>query len=167
VDDKMRPSHRLGPLGLWGQKVDTINWCRRELLTLIPESEEAQAHYRAGNFKKNAAVFVEFHTQHQAQVAYQVLTHHNGLSMSPKKIGVHPDEIIWTNLAIPWWQVIIRQYIMYALVAILIIFWAVPVGIVGIVAQISVLQSLPFLRWINQIPDVNSCRPTVRKLIAQ
>lgn len=154
VDEKMRPSHRLGFLGLFGQKVDTLEWCRRELLTLLPEAEEAQARWRAGDFTKSAAVFAEFHTQHQAQIAYQVLTHHHGLSMSPKHIGVRPDEIIWENLAIPWWQLIIRQYIMYSFVATLIIFWAIPVAVVGIVAQISVLQSLPFLTWINQIPSV-------------
>lgn len=162
VDEKSRPSHRLGFLKLFGQKVDTIEWCRRELLTLIPEADQAQAHWRAGNFRKTGAVFVEFHTQHQAQVAYQVLTHHHGLSMSPKYIGVRPQDVIWKNLAVPWWQVIIRQYIMYGAVAAVIIFWAIPVGAVGVVAQISVLQSLPFLTWLNQIPPVSiRCFPNV------
>lgn len=159
IDEKDRPTHRLGFLGLFGQKVDTITWCRRELLTLLPEAEQAQAHWRAGNFHKTAAVFIEFHTQHQAQVAYQVLTHHHALSMSPKHIGVRPQDVIWKNLAVPWWQIIIRQYIMYAAVAALIVFWAIPVGVVGIVAQISVLQSLPFLRWLNDIPSVSSDSP--------
>lgn len=48
VPTKKRPTHKLGKFGLIGKKVDTINWCRARLETLIPEVEAAQASYRAG-----------------------------------------------------------------------------------------------------------------------
>lgn len=153
VDPTLRPRHR--PT-LFGNKVDTIDWCRQQLERLIPEIVEEQRAWESGKFKKAPAVFVEFHTQYDAQIAYEGVTHHHALSMSPKAIGVRPGEVIWSNLTIPWWQIIIRQYLMYALVAVLIIFWAIPVGVVGIIAQVSVLQSLPFLTWIQMIPPVCS-----------
>jgi hypothetical protein len=154
ISPKDRPSHRLGPLGLFGKKVDTIEWGRAELQKLVPKAETAQADYRAGNYKPVNAVFIEFHTQSDAQAAFQVVTHHHALQMSPKYIGVKPSEVVWKSFAIPWWQRIIRRYAVYAFITVMIVFWAIPVGIVGIVAQVNTLKKLPGLTWIDDIPQV-------------
>jgi hypothetical protein len=156
IPDKKRPHHRLGPLGLIGKKVDTINWGRTELQRLIPEAEAAQAEYVSGKYDQVAAVFVEFHNQSDAQAALQVTTHHHALQMSPRYIGVKPSDVVWKSLGIPWWQLVIRRYAVYAIIAALVIFWAIPVGIVGIIAQVKTLQQLPGLTWIADIPNVSS-----------
>jgi hypothetical protein len=156
---KDRPTHRLGPLGLLGKKVDTIEWGRSELHRILPIAETAQADWRAGNFKKVGAVFVEFHTQSDAQAAFQVVTHHQVLQMSPKYIGVKPSEVVWKSLSLPWWQLIVRRYAVVAFIALLIIFWAIPVGIVGIISSVTVLQELPGLTWISDIPEVSANYP--------
>lgn len=156
VPDKKRPSHRLGPLGLVGKKVDTLEWCRTELEKSIPEIAKAQAEWKQeGNFKKVGALFVEFHTQADAQAAFQVITHHHALHMSPKAIGVKPVDVVWKNLSIPWWQLILRRYAVYLIVTLMIVFWAIPVGIVGIISQVSTLVQLPGLGWLNDIPPVS------------
>ncbi|KAL6852142.1 DUF221 domain-containing protein [Trichoderma novae-zelandiae] len=152
IPDKKRPHHRLGLLGLVGQKVDTIEWSRSELQRLVPEVEKAQADWRSGNYEKVRAVFVEFETQGDAQLAYQSVTHHEALHMDPKAIGIQPGEVIWKSLNLPWWQVIIRRYAVYGFIAALIIFWAIPVGIVGLIAQVNTLKSIPGLTWIGDIP---------------
>ena len=154
ITEKQRPSHRTGPLGLIGKKVDTIEWGRSELHRLNPKIEAAQADYLGGNHQKLGAVFIEFYQQSDAQAAYQVVTHHHALHMAPKHIGVKPDQVIWKNFAIPWWQLIIRRYAVYFMIAILIIFWAIPVGIVGVVAQVNTLKSLPGMSWIGDIPPI-------------
>ncbi|KFH43020.1 hypothetical protein ACRE_062400 [Hapsidospora chrysogenum ATCC 11550] len=154
ITDKQRPSHRLGPLGLVGKKVDTIEWGRSELQQLVPKVETAQSEFIAGNYKRHSAVFVEFHHQSDAQAAFQVVSHHLVLHMAPKLIGVKPQEVIWKNLNIPWWQRIVRRYVAYFLIAILIIFWAIPVGIVGVIAQVNTLKQIPGLTWIDDIPPV-------------
>lgn len=154
IPDKKRPHHRLGPLGLIGKKVDTITWGRTELQRLVPESEKAQAEFVAGNYKQSSAVFVEFHNQADAQAAFQTTTHHHALHMSPRFIGVKPSEVVWKSLNIPWWQIVIRRYAVYAIIAVLVIFWAIPVGIVGIIAQVKTLEMLPGLTWIADIPSV-------------
>ena len=64
-----RPTHRLTLLV--GKKVDTINWARSEIERLTPEIEELQAKHRAGDADLVSSVFVEFHTQVDAQLAYQ------------------------------------------------------------------------------------------------
>ncbi|KAF9873251.1 duf221 domain-containing protein [Colletotrichum karsti] len=154
IPEKKRPTHRLGPLGLVGKKVDTLNWCRSELQRLIPAVEAAQADYRSGKTKKIPAVFVEFFTQSDAQAAYQVTTHHQALQMTPKYIGVQPTEIIWKSLRISWWQRVIRRYAVVAFIAVLIIFWAIPVTAVGFIAQVSELEKLAPFAWISKIPPV-------------
>lgn len=157
VPDKKRPSHRLGPLGLVGKKVDTLEWCRSELEKSIPEIEKTQLGWKQeGNFKKVGSLFVEFHTQGDAQAAFQVITHHHALHMSPKAIGVKPRDVVWKNLSIPWWQLIVRRYAVYAIVTLMIVFWSIPVGIVGIISQVSTLTTLPGLSWLNDIPEVSS-----------
>ena len=79
IPTKKRPTHKLGKFGLIGQKVDTINWCRSRLETLIPEVEAAQAAYRAGETEKIGGVFIEFVHQSDAQAAFQTLSHHQAL----------------------------------------------------------------------------------------
>ncbi|KAL2196869.1 hypothetical protein P885DRAFT_69342 [Corynascus similis CBS 632.67] len=155
VPSKKRPTHRLGPLGLVGKKVDTINWCRTELERLIPETEAAQAKYRAGDRKSIPGVFIEFRTQSDAEGAAQILAHHQGLHMGPGHIGIRPGEIIWKSLAIPWWQKVIRRYAVVAFITAMILFWAVPVAFVGLVSNVNYLkENVSFLRWLNDVPSV-------------
>ncbi|KAK2018114.1 DUF221-domain-containing protein [Colletotrichum eremochloae] len=151
---KKRPTHRLGPLGLVGKKVDTIEWCRSELQRLIPAVEAAQAEYLSGKVKKIPAVFAEFYTQSDAQAAFQVTTHHQALQMTPKYIGIQPTEVIWKSLRVSWWQRVVRRYAVIAFIAALIIFWAIPVTLVGIISQVSYLETISFLTWLKKIPDV-------------
>lgn len=154
VPPKKRPSHRLGFLGLVGKKVDTITWCRAKLESLIPEVQQGQDAYREGNYKKINSVFVEFTNQADAESAYQVLAHHQALQMAPKYIGVTPGEVVWSALKVSWWQRIIRRFAVIGFISALIIFWAIPVGVVGIISNINALSELAFLRWIKLIPQV-------------
>ena len=109
VPAKKRPTHRLR--FLFGQKVDTIDWCKSELQTLISEVETMQQSYRAGERKKLGAVFIEFHTQREAQAAYSTLAHHLALHMAPRFIGLSPDEVIWSNLHINWAFRVVRNMV--------------------------------------------------------
>ncbi|KAI1342365.1 DUF221-domain-containing protein [Xylariaceae sp. FL0016] len=155
VPPKKRPSHRLGFLGLIGKKVDTITWCRSELERLIPAVTEAQNAYRSGNYEKISSVFVEFYHQADAESAYQVLAHHQALQMSPKYIGVTPGEVVWSALKVSWWQRVIRRFAVIGFICALIIFWAIPVAIVGIISNISYLEEkVFFLHWLKLVPQV-------------
>ncbi|KAL8735485.1 MAG: hypothetical protein Q9181_002792 [Wetmoreana brouardii] len=153
VPIKKRPTHRLKPI--IGKKVDTINWCRSELERLIPKIDAVQATHRAGNGKFIPSVFVEFFHQAEAQSAYQSLTHHHALHMSPRFIGVNPDEVIWKNLKINWASRVVRNILAITFVTLLIVFWSIPVGFVGILSNIdSLIRLAPWLEWLHKIPDV-------------
>ena len=118
---KQRPTHRLKPL--IGKKVDTINWCREEIARLNPLIEAAQNTYRAGEAIPKNAVFVEFWNHTQAQSAFQMVAHHLPLHMSPRVIGLSPEEVVWSNLGITWKTRTIRNIFSLAFVVVLIIFW--------------------------------------------
>jgi calcium permeable stress-gated cation channel len=154
IPHSKRPTHKLGKFGLYGQKVDSINWSREQLQTLIPEIEAAQAEYREGANKPIPAVFIEFKTQSDAQAAFQTLSHHQALHMSPRYIGVQPGEIVWKSLRISWWQKVVRRYAVLAFITALIVFWAIPVAFVGLVSNVNYLETYSFLAWLKSVPNI-------------
>ncbi|KAF3020543.1 hypothetical protein E8E14_006076 [Neopestalotiopsis sp. 37M] len=154
IPAKKRPSHRLGFLGLVGKKVDTINWCRTELERLIPETDRAQKTFKSGTYKKIPGVFIEFHRQSQAEDANQVLAHHQALQMSPKFIGITPSEVVWKALRVSWWQRVIRRFAVLGFITALIVFWAIPVAVVGAISNINYLMStFTWLSFLNAVPE--------------
>lgn len=121
VRPKDRPTHRLKPL--IGKKVDTINWCREEIARLNPLIETEQNKYRSGEAKPKNAVFIEFWNQTQAQSAFQMVTHHQPLHMSPRVVGLSPEEVVWANLGVTWRTQTLRNALSLAFVVVMIIFW--------------------------------------------
>ena len=156
VQPKQRPTHRLK--FLIGKKVDTINWCRAELERLVPKVNAMQEKFRRGEGTFIGSVFVEYYTQTEAQAAYQSLAHHQPLHMSPRFIGINPEEVIWKNLKIGWASRVIRNIATMTFVGALIIFWAIPVAFVGILSNIKALSApgspIGFLSFIDKIPSV-------------
>ena len=164
VQPGQRPSHRLR--FLIGRKVDTINWCRAELEHMIPRVEAVQERFRSGEEKAVCSVFAEFYSQTEAQAAYQSLIHHQPLQMASRFIGVNPEEVIWENLKISGASRVVRNIVITGIVTALLIFWAIPVSFVGALSNISALTTgdptaippvkplLPWLAWINDIPDL-------------
>ena len=153
VTPKQRPTHKTK--FLIGKKVDTINYCRAELAKIIPRVDALQAKVRAGETKLAGSFFVEFHRQADAQSAYQSVAHHQPLHMAPRYIGVNPEEVIWGNLRIKWWERVVRGYAVTAFVCALILFWALPVAFVGVLSNIDQLRSqFTWLAWMYKIPDV-------------
>lgn len=152
IPQKKRPTHRLKPL--IGKKVDTIDWCRSELGGLLPKVDAAQESHRRGEAKLVNAVFIEFVSQMAAQDAIQAVTHHQPLHMAPRYIGIRPGEVIWNNLRIKWWERILRQIATTAFVTAMIIFWAIPVTVVGAISNIdSLKKQLTFLKFLDKLPS--------------
>ncbi|KAF4159817.1 hypothetical protein CNMCM6936_009175 [Aspergillus lentulus] len=147
-----RPTHRLK--FLIGKKVDTINWARSEIERLSPEIEELQAKHRAGDAKLVSSVFVEFYAQADAQLAFQSVAHNLPLHMAPRYIGLDPTQVIWSNLRIKWWERVIRYSATIGLVCTLIVFWAIPVAVVGSISNIdSLTDKVHFLKFIDHVPS--------------
>lgn len=74
--------------------------------------------------------------------------------MTPRAIGQVPEMIIWKNIGLSWWNSIIRSAIATFLVALLCLFFSVPVGFIGVLTNVDQLTQIPFLAWIDDIPNV-------------
>jgi hypothetical protein len=149
---EQRPYHR--PIANYGRRVDTIRWTRSRLKKLAPKISKLRRQYRKGDNTPIPAAFIEFHSQVDAQSAYQTLAHHSANHMRPEIIGVRPQEIIWRSLTFRWWERIIRRFLIQGAVACLVIFWSIPSVLVGMGSNIKYLSSkVPFLHWINLLPS--------------
>lgn len=153
IPHSQRPVHR--PIANYGRRVDTIKWTRSRLKELAPKITKLRAQYRKGKAVPIPAVFIEFHTQVDAQSAYQTLAHHRANHMVPEIVGVRPQEIIWSSLKFRWWERIIRRFLIQGFIAAMVVFWSIPAALVGMISSIKFLTTkLTFLSWINKLPSI-------------
>jgi len=153
LDKKDRPIHTLGKIPLIGKKVDTIEWSRSELRNLVPKVQNLQELHQKEEATILPAVFVEFTTQHAAQVAYRRMTPSKSPFMNPRAISVTPTEVIWENLRLTGKQRRNRKISATVFVALMIIFWSLPVSVVGAISNIDYLvEKLPWLAFIKNMP---------------
>jgi calcium permeable stress-gated cation channel len=139
LEKKDRPTHRLGKIPLIGKKVDTIKWCRTKLRRLVPEVEKDQAAHLHYEGKLIPAVFVEFNTQQAAEAAFRRMTPRKSPHMNPRAISVTPKEVVWKNLRIKKTERRGRKFATTTSIILMIIFWAIPVAVVGAISNINYL----------------------------
>lgn len=156
VDRSQRPTHWVKGTGggeLVGGKVDTIDWCRERLATLIPQVTELQEKIKSGDSAKFNSAFIEFTSQSTAQIGVQTLAYHLPLNMAPRFIGITPDEVVWSNLKLRWQERLVKFAATTAFTVALVIFWSIPVAFTAMISQINYLtKNVPFLRFIEDIP---------------
>ena len=149
----LRPTHRLK--FLVGEKVDSISYYRKHIGELLPKIRYAQRAHLAGKKSLTNAIFVEFDTMAAAERAFTDNQHRRPTKFSPRQIGVLPDEVIWKNLGMGAKNRMLRHLAATIAISALIIFWSIPVAVVGIISNVNYLtENVPFLGFINNIPDV-------------
>ena len=157
IDPKDRPQHRLKILKFLplGKKVDTINYCSESGPRMSEEIERSQHGFLDGTGAKAPAAFVEFQTQAAAQRAYQLVAQRKRSEYHPRYIGVTPNEVVWKNLGMGYSSRKSKMAIATTFISLLILFWAIPVAIVGAISNINYLTNkVHFLSFINSIPTV-------------
>ncbi|KAF8862540.1 DUF221-domain-containing protein [Acephala macrosclerotiorum] len=159
---KDRPTHRLPRFGwtpgwlpglpLINKKVDTIYWCREELARLNLEIEMDQKHPE--RFPLMNSAFIQFNHQVAAHMAAQAVTHHVPKHMAPRTVEISPNDVIWDNMSIKWWEGWVRTAVVYGIVFGMIVLWLIPVGWTASLAQISNLANkYTWLHWINKLGE--------------
>ncbi|KAI9171094.1 hypothetical protein HJFPF1_00574 [Paramyrothecium foliicola] len=160
---KDRPTHLLPLFGvtwLFGlpfitKKVDTIYWCREQLAKLNMEIEEDQKHPE--RFPLMNSAFVQFNHQVAAHMACQSVVHHIPKQMAPRTIEISPRDVIWSNMALPWWQEWVRTFAAFAIVAGMILLWAIPVAWTAALSQLDeLIRENEWLSFLKDNPTVES-----------
>jgi hypothetical protein len=137
-----------------GKQVDSIDYYREKLKDKEAEIERAkESNESADSHSGAAAVFVEFRTQAAAQRACQQIASADILSLTPRYTGVKPNEVIWENLTLTPARRLSQEGIALALVIATIIFWSIPVSLVGAVSNIGYLaDNFKWLAFLNKLP---------------
>lgn len=138
-------------LPLIGKKVDEIDCLRAELARLNLEIEVDQQNPE--KFPLMNSAFIQFNHQVAAHMACQCVSHHLPSQMTPRLVEVSPDDVIWDNMSIKWWERYLRTFGVMGIVIAMVIGWAFPVAFTGMVSQLTYLEmKFAWLRWINDMP---------------
>ncbi|RAL15251.1 putative DUF221 domain protein [Aspergillus homomorphus CBS 101889] len=158
IKPKKRPTMRL-PIFSWmpslwliGKKVDTIDYCRKELARLNLEIEIDQQHPE--RFPLMNSAFIQFNHQVAAHMACQAVSHHVPKQMGPRIVEISPDDVIWDNMSMKWWERYLRTFGIIALVCAMVVGWAIPVAFTGLLSQLTYLEeAFTWLSWISKLPS--------------
>ncbi|KAI9812046.1 MAG: hypothetical protein M1827_004939 [Pycnora praestabilis] len=139
-------------LPLIGKKVDTIYYCRKEIARLNVEIEQDQQ--EPEKFPLMNSAFIQFNHQVAAHMACQAVSHHLPKQMAPRLVEISPDDVLWDNMSVRWWERYLRMAVTFVIVCALVIGWAFPVTFTGLLSQIKFLTStFKWLDWINRTPN--------------
>lgn len=153
VPNQSRPKHQLTPV--IGTKVDTVKWARKTLPELQKRVSKQREDLKTLAQPERLAVFVAYSSPAAAQRAYLEVKFHPIVSkVAPDRfIGVQPKEALWTNLTLTPSKRISRASLATVLVIATILFWTIPIGIVGAISNIKYLtDNIKFLRFLNHLP---------------
>lgn len=160
LKEKDRESMRLPIFGwqwmislpLLGQKVDTIDYCRKEVARLNAEIEQDQKNPE--RFPLMNSAFVQFNHQVAAHMACQAVSHHIPNQMAPRVVEISPDDVIWDNMSMRWWETYVRPAVVIVIIVGLVIGWAIPVSFTAILSQIRTLTgTVKWLHWLAGAPN--------------
>lgn len=149
-DGKKRPTHRLK--FLIGEKVDTLNYGAERLGELNKSIKKGQAEHNVN--PQIPSVFIEFPSQLELQRAYQAIPFNKDFKRTKRFTGIAPDDVIWSNLALTRNKRYLKKTIASTVLTLTIIFWCIPVAVVGAISNINFLtEKLPWLDFINNMPS--------------
>ena len=138
-------------LPLVGKKVDTIDYCRKELARLNLEIEQDQR--EPEKFPLMNSAFIQFNHQVAAHMACQSVSHHTPNQMAPRIVEISPDDVIWDNMSIKWWESYLRTGGVLVIIAALVLGWAFPVTFTGLLSQVHYLATtFKWLSWLDKLP---------------
>ncbi|WVQ78133.1 hypothetical protein IAT38_000214 [Cryptococcus sp. DSM 104549] len=167
VPRNKRPRYRVKPnwspigLGLLGigQKVDTIEWARKEIAFCTAELEKSRERLlndvRSKGVEKDYypplnSAFIHFKQQIAAHMAAQCLAHNQPYMMNARYTEQSPQNVIWRNLSMNQYEKNVRTALSWAATIGLIILWATPVAFIGVLSNVTTLtEKFSWLAWIN------------------
>jgi hypothetical protein len=144
-----KPTNKIGFLGLCGEKVDSIEYYDGKINELIPKLEaEQKVTLRE---KQLDAALVFFTNRVTAASAAQSL-HAQMVDKWTVVDAPEPRQVIWTNLKIKFFQRQVRQYVVYVIVALAILFYMIPIGFISALTTLDNLKKLiPFIKPVVNV----------------
>ncbi|XP_057521324.1 CSC1-like protein At1g32090 [Amaranthus tricolor] len=151
-----RPTTKTGFLGLWGERVDAIDYYKEQLKQL----EKRMTMERQRVLQDQKAIlpvaFVSFNSRWGTAVCAQTQQSRNPTlwltSWAPE-----PRDVYWRNLALPFVSLTIRKFLIGIAVFALVFFYMIPIAFVQSLANLEALERVaPFLRPVIEMKIIKS-----------
>ncbi|KAL4369162.1 hypothetical protein GQ457_05G027130 [Hibiscus cannabinus] len=159
---KTRPTTRTGFLGLCGKQVDSIEYYNEKIKELTQKLEAEQKVTLREKQLGSALVF--FTNRVTAALAAQSL-HAQMVDRWTVTEAPEPRELIWSNLTIKFFERIVRQYIIYIVVFLTIVFYIIPIGFISAITTLENLRK--FLPFLKPIIDRNEIKTVLEAYLPQ
>lgn len=153
IPEKKRPKRRLGKwkIPFLGEKVDIIEYDSKRIGELNEDIHDLQSHWE--ETKTLPVCFVRFPSQLEAQRAYQTIRSRMKGMYGRAIIGYSGEDVSWGNMELTKPVRRSKRVGANAFLTAMIIFWAIPVAVVGCISNISFLTSkVHWLRFIDNCP---------------
>ncbi|KAF3328853.1 CSC1-like protein [Carex littledalei] len=141
-----RPTMKTGFWGLWGKRVDAIDYYTNEIAKLSIEEESERERIMNDQKAIVPAAFVSFKTRWGAAVCAQTQQSSNP-TIWLTEWAPEPRDVYWSNLSIPFFSLTVRRLIMAVALFFLTFFFMIPIAFVQSLANIEGIERVvPFLR---------------------
>lgn len=150
----VRPTNKTGWLGLIGEKVDSIDFYTEKINDTVPKLEAEQK--VTVKDKQLPAALVFFTTRVAATSAAQTL-HARMVDEWTVMDAPEPRQLIWKNFTIRFFARQTRMYLVYVLVALTIMFYMIPIGVISALTTLkNLVKLIPFIKPIVNITAIKT-----------
>ncbi|PON42541.1 Calcium-dependent channel [Parasponia andersonii] len=151
-----RPVLKTGFLGLWGNRVDAIDFYTLKIERLSNETSSEREKISKNPKSIMPAAFVSFKTRWAAAVCAQTQQTRNPTTWLTEW-APEPCDIYWDNLAIPYVSLTIRRLIVAVAFFFLTFFFMIPIAFVQSLANIEGIEkAVPLLKPIIELKFIKS-----------
>lgn len=155
-DPEKRPTTKIGFFGLWGERVDSIDYYRQRINMLDKRIASERQKILKGSKAILPVAFVTFDSRWGAAVCAQTQQSKNP-TLWLTDWAPEPRDVYWKNLAIPFVSLSFRKLIISITVFALVFFYMIPVTFVQSLANLEGLEKVcPFLRPIIELKLIKS-----------
>ncbi|KAK9064334.1 hypothetical protein SSX86_015714 [Deinandra increscens subsp. villosa] len=158
----VQPTHKTGFLGILGKKVESIKYYNEKIDELTPKLEAAQKSTLAD--KQQGAAMVFFTSRVTAAAAAQS-AHSRMIDTWTVVDAPEPRQVLWTNLSKTHYERDVRQYVVYFVVFLTILFYMIPIGLISAFTTLPNLRKL--LPFLKPILDQTSIRTVLGAYLPQ
>lgn len=151
-----RPTKKRGFLGLCGEKVDAIDFYKKQINDLDRRLTMERQRILKDPKSIVSAAFVSFNSRWGAAVCAQTQQSKNP-TLWLTNWAPEPRDVYWKNLAIPFVSLSIRKLVISLSVFALVFFYMIPIAFVQSLANLEGLEKVaPFLRPVIEVKFVKS-----------
>ncbi|KAI9256616.1 hypothetical protein BDA99DRAFT_516906 [Phascolomyces articulosus] len=132
-----RPQIRVGFLGLFGKKVDAIDYYTEEFEHLDTLVSEARSN--TDNYEMTNVGFITFKDMASALIASQIAINPEPFNCRTA-MAYEPRDVLWKNITVRGRERLIREFMVWTITLLLSFFWIVPISAFSTMTSLETLE---------------------------